>query len=92
MFYQKKNIQYDLGVIINNKLSWDDQCMAAVAKTKRMFYHLLKHVFSNPDPELVTKLYNSYIRVNLEFAISVWRPHFIKDKTLSEKLQRKVRR
>lgn len=86
-----KTSQKDLGIIVTNTLSWTDQCMAATSKARKILY-LLRHVFSNPSFSLVSKLYVTYIRPHIEFAIPVWRPHLIKDFTLLERVQHEVTR
>jgi hypothetical protein len=86
-----KKSHNDLGVIVTDTLSWSEQCLAAAGRARRVLY-LLKHVFDNPSPDLVSKLYTTYIRPHLEFAIPVWRPNLIKDKNILDRVQHEVTR
>lgn len=86
-----KNSQKDLGVIVTNKLSWSEQSTAAAGKAKRMLF-LLKKVFRYPSYELIKKLYCTYIRPHLEYAIPVWRPSLVRDIETLEKVQHQVTR
>ncbi|EFA12433.1 hypothetical protein TcasGA2_TC005244 [Tribolium castaneum] len=81
----------DLGVIVNDKLGWSEQCLASVGRARKMFY-LLKHVFPNPSVSFISKVYITYIRPHLEFAIPVWRPYLLKDIDLLERTQHLVTR
>jgi ribonuclease P/MRP protein subunit RPP40 len=54
-----KKSHTDLGVIVTDTLSWSEQCLAAAGRARRVLY-LLKHVFDNPSPDLVSKLYTTY--------------------------------
>jgi ribonuclease P/MRP protein subunit RPP40 len=53
-----KKSHNDLGVIVTDTLSWSEQCLAAAGRARRVY--LLKHVFDNSSPDLVSKLYTTY--------------------------------
>jgi len=51
---------------------------------------LLQHTFTSRDPDLWLKLYKTYIRPKLEFAVSVWNPFLIKDVKALEGVQHRA--
>lgn len=73
----------DLGVLINSQLSWSNQVARASKQANKMLYLIFK-AFKRPSPALVSKLYKTYVRPHLEFAISVWNPLFIRNIELLE--------
>ena len=58
----------DLGVVITNKLSASDQVLEARRKALRMLGAINKNV-SYKSEEVVTKLYNAYVRPHLEHCV-----------------------
>ncbi|XP_063907388.1 uncharacterized protein LOC135125670 [Zophobas morio] len=46
-------------------------------------------IFTNPNGDLMKKLFVSYVRPIMEYASVIWSPYFIKDKQLLEKVQRR---
>ena len=60
-----------MGVIVNNKLKWDDHINSIVLRANILIGRLRK-VFSRWDPITFRILYKTYVRPILEYASSVW--------------------
>ena len=66
----------------------DDTCDEGCIKTRRLV-GLLHHLFSTySSPNTLVKLYISFIRPHLEYAIAIWDPYLIKDVTELEDIQK----
>lgn len=76
-----KTVQKDLGVIVSDRLTWPEQYISAVGKA-RMTLYLRKHVYCNPSTDLHSKLYCTYIRPHIEYAISIWKSSQVEDKLM----------
>lgn len=83
--------QRDLGVVIDNKLSWSEQCVSASRRAYAVFYNL-KRIFKSPSSIICKRLYTTYIRPHLEYASPVWRPHLQKDQKMLDRVQHAVTR
>ena len=81
----------DLGVIIDNKLKFEQHIKGIVAKANRMI-GLIKISFESIDKEMFLNLYKTLIRPLLEYCVQVWSPHYGKDITLLENVQRRATR
>jgi hypothetical protein len=79
----------DLGIQISADLKHHDQVHAAAAKANSML-GLLKHTFVSNEVALWKKLYTTYVRPYIEFAVPVWNPHLKKDKEIIERVQHKA--
>ena len=53
-----------------------------------VYYTELRRTFKNLDIEDFRLLYKTYIRPHLEFCIQAWSPHFVKDITILENVQK----
>ena len=47
-------------------------------------------VYSSPD--ILTRLYKSLVRPHLEYCVSAWSPHYVKDRERLERVQHKFTR
>ena len=63
----------DLGVIIDNKLKFEQHIKGIVAKANRMI-GLIKISFESIDKEMFLNLYKTLIRPLLEYCVQVWSP------------------
>lgn len=79
----------DLGVILTPDFKFSAQAAYASSKANRVF-GMLKRTFLSRDAELWACLYRTYIRPQLEFAVSAWNPFLRRDTTVLEKVQRRV--
>ena len=67
----------DLGVIVNEDLKRENQCIAVVKKANKK-QGMIKRNFADRSEEMVTALYKSLVRPHLEYCTRVWRPYLIK--------------
>jgi hypothetical protein len=93
---RRTNLDYssserNLGVQITTDLKQHEQ--ASMASTKAIsILGMLKNAFTSRDPLLWTKLYTTYVRPHLEFAVQSWNPHLIGDIKLLEQVQHRATR
>ena len=53
---------------------------------------MIKKTISYKTPEIMVRLYKALVRPHLEYCVSVWSPHYTKDKDLLERLQHRFTR
>ena len=68
------NSEKDLGVIINTKLSWDEQCNALLAKSKSRLGLVRRTCDFTKDSKQRRVLYLALVRSLFEHCSVVWRP------------------
>ncbi|KAG5863772.1 hypothetical protein JTB14_021855 [Gonioctena quinquepunctata] len=83
---KSRNSQVYLGVTVTRHLSWS-QPIWNIAKKANKSHHLLKKTFTNPTPELATRLYATYVRSTVEFAAAVWSSWLVRDRKPLERIQ-----
>ncbi|BHF62260.1 hypothetical protein SprV_0200524100 [Sparganum proliferum] len=81
--------QKDLGVWITTWLKPSLQC-SKVAKSAMSILYLVKRAFSYFDEDCSAKVFQTFVRPHLEFAIQAWRPWTGKDVGILEKVQRRA--
>ena len=79
----------DLGIIVDNKLSFNSQVNAAVQKANKIL-GLLRRTFSHIDKDIFSQLYKSMVRPHLEYATVVWSPSAIGQQNKIEQVQRRA--
>lgn len=77
----------DLGVTVNNQLSWSSH-ISQVANCGLRRVGLLRHVFKNVNIKHFKLLYKTYVRPLVEVNSSIWSPFLIKDIDRLEAVQR----
>ena len=53
---------------------------------------MIKRTISYKKPEIMVRLYKTLVRPHLEYCVSAWSPHYIKDKELLERVQHRFTR
>ena len=81
----------DLGIQITSDLKNREQVNLAAAKANRILGQF-KKAFTSRNPSLWKRLYTTYVRPPLEFAIQAWSPHLAADIKVLEQIQRKATR
>ena len=81
----------DLGVIIDNKLSFNHHIDSKLLKAKQML-GIVRSTFKYIDEEIFIRLYKSIIRPHLEYADIVWAPTTKEYQDKIEKFQRRATR
>ena len=79
----------DLGIIVDNKLRFSEQCNAVVNKANSTLGMIKRNIVSR-DHKIISKLYKALVRPKLEYCIQAWRPYFRKDIDKLEKVQRRA--
>ena len=77
----------DLGIIINDKLSWSDHCNPIFHQAYAS-HHLICCIVCCPCPKLRRHLYISLARSHLSYCSQLCRPHLINDISHIEQVQR----
>nr|XP_047129634.1 uncharacterized protein LOC105845176 [Hydra vulgaris] len=65
------DVERDLGIFLSNDLKWNQHIEVATRRAN-MILGLLKKTFRSRDIKLWGKLYTTYVRPHLEFAVPVW--------------------
>ncbi|BHF75174.1 hypothetical protein SprV_0501826900 [Sparganum proliferum] len=86
---QEVDSQKDLGIWIATSLKPSLHC-TKVAKSAVSVLYLVKRAFSAFDEDCFAKVFRTFVRPQLEFAIQSWRPWTAKDFSILEKVQRRA--
>nr|VZI46618.1 unnamed protein product [Spirometra erinaceieuropaei] len=86
---QEVDAQKDLGVWIATSLKPWLQC-SKVAMSAISILYLVKRAFSSFDEDCFAKVFQTFVRPHMEFAIQAWRPWTAKDFGILEKVQRRA--
>ena len=86
---EKTESERDLGIQVQANLKYDAQVSKSASKAKSML-GMLKRTIVTRNIGIWKKLYTTYVRPHLEFAISAWNPYLKKDIETLEKVQRRA--
>ena len=81
----------DLGVTIDDQLSFDSHMSEKVSKATCIF-GLLRRTFQCLDNKMFISLYKTLVRRHPDYASSVWAPYEAKDIEMPENVQRRCTR
>ena len=84
---RRENTIKDLGIVVNNKMSFKEHIESIVLSSRRMSGLILR-TFHSREPEVMLKLFNTYIRSKLEYCCSVWSPSLQKEINELERIQK----
>ena len=87
---ETKNAKY-LGIIIDDKLQWKDQCRTMCKKTNSLLAFLKRNIYGCPE-HVKDKCYKAFIRPVLEYGSCVWDPHCQNQIDEIEKVQKNAAR
>ena len=79
----------DLGVIIDQDLTFEDHLSAKIKKANQII-GIIRRSFQHLDEDMFLQLYKSMVRPHLEYANQVWSPRLEKHVTLIENVQRRA--
>ena len=79
----------DLGVLLDTDLSFSSHA-ADVAKRANTKLGMIKRSFTSLGTKGMLQLYKIIVRPTLEYYISAWRPKFLKDDDMLEKVQQRA--
>ena len=81
----------DLGVIIDNRLQFNDHVQAKINKSNSIMA-LIRKTYTFLDNSSFLLLYKSLVRPHLEYANQIWKPHLKKHIHAIENVQRRATR
>ena len=81
----------DLGVLITDSLKSSGNCYAAYKKANRVL-GMIQRTISYKSADILLPLYKTLVRPLVEYCTPAWSPHYVKDKTLLEKVQHRFTR
>lgn len=79
----------DIGVIVSDSLKPSAQCAKAVKKANSILGQMSRSVHYR-DKVTWIRLYKTYVRPHLEFAVQAWSPWLVKDIDMIEKVQERA--
>jgi len=88
---QKVESEKDLGITMAEDGKVAGQCLESYAKANRML-GLVKRTIRYRHPKVLINLYKTLVRPHLEYSMTVWNPHYQKDKILLERVQHRFTR
>lgn len=88
---QETAVVRDLGVLVDNRLTFKEHIFEKVNKAYRTL-GVIKRNFKHVDKDTFLMLYKSMVRCQLEYANSVWSPHAIGLMEALEKVQKRATR
>ena len=88
---QSTKAERDLGVTVDNELSFSEHIRAATAKANSVI-GMLKNAFVCRDVDIWKNMYVSLVRPHLEYAVSVWKPRLRRDIDALERVQKRALR
>ena len=83
------NCEKDIGVFIDNTLSFERHISYAVNKANRVLA-ITRKTFECMDNNIFNQIFKTLVRPHLEYAAPVWSPHLTTQKELLENVQRRV--
>ena len=84
------SVHKDLGIFMKSDLSWSDHYSFIISKAYRELSILRRSFHSLHSPSAKRTLYVTFVRSHLIYCSPVWRPRFIKDVQLLERVQRRA--
>ena len=80
-----------LGVIFNNKLTWNEHISTIISKANRTLGFLKRNLQVN-NQQLKSQAYKTLVRPNVEYVSTVWDPYTKKNIDQIERVQRRAAR
>ena len=82
------DFERDLGVFLDSSAKPSLQCAKAATKANQVLGQILRS-FQCREKTTLTKLYKTFVRPHLEYAVQAWCPYTVKDIETLEKVQRR---
>ena len=89
MNIRSTNLEKDLGIIIDNKVTFSYHIDSKVKKANELL-GIIKRTFSHMDKDMFAIIYKSLIRPHLEYCNPIWSACYSKDKIELENVQRRA--
>jgi len=88
---QETCLEKDLGVLISGDGKTLSQCQYVYNKAIRIL-GMINRTIRYKERRIMVRLYKSLVRPHLEYCMSAWSPHYLKDKELLERVQHRFTR
>jgi len=88
---QETSLEKDLGVVISDDGETLSQCQYVYNKAIRIL-RMINRTIRYKERRIMVRLYKSLVRPHLEYCMSAWFPHYLKDKELLERVQHRFAR
>jgi len=82
-------VERDLGVLVDNKLNFNEQCSKAV-KEANSALGMIRRNIKTKSKEIVIPLYKALVRPKLEYCVQLWNPFLKFNIDKMEKVQRRA--
>ena len=79
------------GVVVSSDTKSCQQCIQAYSKASRILGMINRTIVYKSSENLV-RLCKSLVRPHVEYCMAAWSPHYVKDKVLIEKTERRFTR
>jgi len=83
------NVERNLGIFVDNKLKFHEQCSAVIAKANKLL-GMIRRSFEYTNMDMILHLYKSLIQPVIEYGNIIWGPYYIMDQQAIEKIQCRV--
>ena len=88
---QETSLEKDLGVVILDDGKTLSQCQYVYNKAIRIL-GMINRTIRHKQRGIMVRLYESLVRPHLEYCVSAWSRHYLKDKELLERVQHRFMR
>ena len=85
----KSNRERDLGIIVDNKCNFSEQCNEAVKSANRVLGITNRNI-TYKSKDIIVRLYKALVRPKLEYCVQAWRPFLKRDIDNLEKVQHRA--
>ena len=86
----KKSVkEKDLGVVVDSKMKFSEQCSVAVKSANSTLGMIRRHIKSR-QKNIIVQLYKALVRPKLEYCVQAWCPYLKKDVENIERVQHRA--
>ena len=83
------SVEKDLGILVDNKLKFHEQCSAVVAKANKLL-GMIRQSLDYTNAEMILRLYKSLVRPVMDNGNIIWGPYYVMDQQAIEKVQHRA--